>query len=496
MKIFSIITFFCLLTIQGITQKYFEWTPTLRQAYQKSISLQFEEAQMLVNQVRASAPNNLLVHQIENYIDFFKVYINEDEAEFERLESNKDRRLSAIKAGNKNSPYYLYLQANIRLQWALARLKFEEYATAFFEVNKAFKLLSKNTEKFPDFMPNQKDLGILHAMVGTIPDGPKRWTVEWLTSFEGSFEQGKKELESVIEYARHNDFIYEEEIYVFYSYLLLHLGNDGEEAWRIINTGNLKPNKSLMASFILANVAMRTDRGGEAIEILENRPDGKEYHPFPYLDYMLGLAKLQRLEEDADIHFQDFLNEYKGKNFIKDALQKMAWHRLVNGDERGYKYFIKQCELKGFTIVGSDKSALKESESGLIPNVDLLKARLLFDGGYLDKAYDLLKSKNADEFSSKKDILEYHYRMGRISHKLEKKEEAVKYYGLAIKEGSKEPWYFACRGALEMGHVYESLNKKEKAIAAFKKCQSIKPEEHKTALHQQAKAGLNRVRGN
>ena len=52
-----------------------------------------------------------------------------------------------------------------------------------------------------------------------------------------------------------------------------------------------------MASFILANVAMRTDRGGEAIKILENRPSGKQYHPFPYLDYMLGLAKLQRLDE-------------------------------------------------------------------------------------------------------------------------------------------------------------------------------------------------------
>ena len=124
-------------------------------------------------------------------------------------------------------------------------------------------------------------------MVGTIPDGYK-WAVDWFSSLDGTIEQGMGEIKDVIDFARENDFIYEEEIYVYYSYLLLHLGNDSEEAWRIINTAKLDVENDPMACFIKANVAFRTEHGDEAISILEDRPIGPEFYPFPYLDYMMG----------------------------------------------------------------------------------------------------------------------------------------------------------------------------------------------------------------
>ncbi len=494
MKQFFISFIFLTFLTSAFAAKRFEWTPTAKAAYKKVISLRFNEAYSDLARMKINDPDNLIAYHIENYIDFFRVYINENETEFERLEKNKDRRLEIIQGGDKNSPYYLYLQADIRLHWALARLKFEEYATAFFEVNKAFKLLTKNAQKFPDFMPNKKDLGILHAMVGTVPDGYK-WTVDLLSSMEGTIDQGKGELEEVVAFARKNDFIYEEETYVLYAYLMLHLGNEKEEAWRIINTSKLNPKESLMACFVMANVAMRTDRGPDAIQILENRPKGDAFYDFAYLDYMLGIAKLQRLDADANQYFHHYLNHFQGKNFIKDAYQKLAWHSLIQGDIQGYRFYIKNCKSKGYTIVGSDKSALKEAENGQQPHIDLLKARLSFDGGYFEKAYQILQSKNATHFISQKDQLEYTYRLGRTSHKLKKYFEALKHYQSTIDAGKNTEWYFACRAALEKGHIYEVEGNYSQAAIAFQLCTSIKPDEHKTALHQQAKAGLARLKG-
>jgi len=473
-------------------QGHFRWTPTLRQAYEAVLSLRFERAENLLEKVRRTDPDNLLVLHLENYMDFFRVYINEDPIEFARLEKNKNARLERIRQGPKNSPYYLYLQANIRLQWALARLKFEQYTTAFFEVNKAFKLLNRNAGRFPGFVANKKELGILHAMVGTIPDG-YRWAVEWLSSLSGSIEQGRRELEEVMQYARQHDFIYEKEVYVFYAYLLLHLENDTESAWNVIRESPLDPSDNPLACFVLANVAMRTDRGNEAIALLENTPRSSEFLPFPYLDYMTGLAKLRRLDPDADRYLLAFLQNFRGRHFIKDAYQKLAWHHFLQGNEALYHFYLDQCLLFGNTVVGSDKSAQKEAEFRIRPRPELLRARLLFDGGFLDRAYALLNGHRESDYSNLKHRLEFSYRKGRIAQKLGKDAEALRAFERTIELGQDAPWYFACRAALEMGIIHEKRGEVAQARAAFERCLALEPEEHQTALHQQAKAGLARL---
>ena len=474
-------------------QKTFEWTPLAKDAYQKTIQTRFVEAEQLIRQLKQEEPDNYIVYHIENYIDFFKIFMDEDAEEFKKLKKNKDFRLEKIEEeGDKNSPYYLFLQADIRLQWAFARLKFEEYTTAFFEVNKAFKLLKKNIEKFPDFLPNQKDIGILHAMVGTIP-GNYKWGVKLLTSMEGTINQGQKELERVIQYAQGHPFIYDEEVTIFYAYLLLHLGNDSKKSWQTLQSDKLDHHHNPMLVFVKANVAMRTGRNEKAIELLENRPAGRKYHPFPYLNYMLGTALLQKLDGHADIFLKTYLATFKGKNFLKDTWRKLAWHALIFRNKVAYRNNIQNCITEGYNVVGADKSALKEAQSNEIPDVRLLKARLLFDGGYYQRAYKELTDQQLSELASEKTKLEYEYRLGRILHKMKKYDEALLHYQETIDNGSDLPWYFACRAALETGHIYEKLHNFAKAKTYYELCIDIDPEEYKTGLHQQAKTGLERI---
>ena len=491
-RLLSLVLLLSPLALPG-SEAYFTWSPKARQAYDKAIQLRFTEAERLLAQLKRDEPSNLIRLHVENYIDFFRVFINEDYEEFKRLEKNKDLRLQQLKNSPASSPWRLYLQADIRLQWALARLKFEEYSNAFLEVNKAFKLLEENVRLFPGFMPNKKDLGILHAMVGTIPDGYK-WAVEWVSSMDGSIAEGRAELEEVIAYARDNDFIFKEETFVLYAYLLLHLDNKDQEAWLILRDSGLNPETNPLACFILANVAIRTGRNDEAIDLLLHRPGGRTFHPFPYLDFMLGVAKLQRLDPDTDIYLKSFLDHFKGRNFIKEAYQKLAWHYLVHGDLQGYRANMVYVKVYGYTVVESDKSALNEAESGIAPHAGLLRARLLFDGGYLDRAMSAMIGISDKSLTTARDRLEYPYRFGRILHALRRYDPALEYYAATIAQGASEPWYFACRAALERGRIYETLGKKEDARAAYKKCLEIKPEEHRAGIHQAAKAGLNRLK--
>lgn len=486
------ISFIALFSFTGISQGKFEQTPEIREAYDLVMSLRFVEAKTKISKIKREDPQNLLVLYVENYLDFFTCYINEDKAEFNRLEKNKDARIELVKSGDPNSPYNLYLQSSIRLHWALARLKFNEYFTAFREVNKAFKLLNRNEKRFPNFMPNKKDLGILHAMVGTIPDDYK-WGVQLLTSLSGTIDQGKAEIKAVLDYSKNNDFIYEQETRVLYAYLLMHLDNNGNDAWAMLQTEKFDPKANPLAAFTMANVAMRTGRNDDAIEILKNRAQGKAFHSFPYLDFMLGNAKLRRLDTDADQYFLKYLKEFKGLHFIKESYSRLSWDALIKEDMQLFYKYNELVKSNGTTTTGGDKNAQLDAEVPVVHHPALLKARLLFDGGYYQKGYDVLKTMSSSDFQDERAKLEFTYRLGRLLHKLKKYHSAISFYDKTIENGRNKPWYFACNSALQNGLLFEELKSYDQAKIYFEKCLSISPSEHKTGLHQQAKAGLSRI---
>ena len=472
---------------------YFEYSSTAREAYDYVVELRFQEARGLIAQLKREEPENLIVHHLEDYIDFFTVYINEDEKEYNRLYPNRQQRLDAIQNGDKKSPYYLYLQADIQVHWALISLKFGDYPTTLLGINRAFKLLEKNAIRHPEFIANKKDLGMLHAMVSTIPDNYKG-VLSFFTSLNGTFEQGKRELEDVIRYAQRNDFIFEAETYILYAYVMLYFGNEGEQAWQIMQTSILRNKRDPMSSFVRATVAMKTGRNDNAIGILLNRSKDRKYFAYHYLDFMLGQAKLRRLDMDAALYFNRYIQQFKGRNYIKEAYRMLAWHQLTQGDANGYGRYIQKVKTQGHAFMDNDKSALKEANSGERPQADVLKGRLLMDGGYYQRAYASLQATSLEKMPNEKSKLEYTYFFGRITHKLQRYEEALRYYQQTINQGRDKSWYFACRAALERGVIFEQQGKETEAKTAFQECLSIRPSEHRFGLHQKAKAGLSRLR--
>lgn len=485
----------CFLFVSALSaQTRFEFTVNCKTAHEAILGLQFKKAKTILLQERKSNPQNLIPFYLDNYIDFLTVLLSEEKPRFDQLKGNKEIRLDCIEKGDKNSPYYLLTQAEINLQWAFVRIKFNEYLTAALEVNRAYKMLEENKKKFPDFILTQKCLGLLHAVVGTIPD-EYHWAIK-LFGFEGSIKQGEAEVKAVLDATQKNAAFstFKTEATLLLSIIELNLQNNESFV-----TKNILPelekelNPNPIQVFCYANSCMKMGKTDEAISYLEKNKFGKDVFPFAYLNYMLGNAKLNRLDKDANVALENFLKNFKGINFVKAANLRIAWYHLTLGNKSKYLFYLNRAKTTGYALVDEDKQAKHESESTEIPTVTLLKSRLLFDGGYYEKALQELNKTDAKKMSSVKDNLELVYRMARIYHKQNNYEKAIASYELTYKNGSSYTYYFAANAALQLGLIYEEEKNNAKAKECFLRCLKLKNHEYQNSISQKAKAGLNRV---
>lgn len=469
----------------------FDFNANCRKAYNAIMALKLNEGKALLLQEQKQNPKNLIPIYLENYVDFITVYTTDTRETYEQLKSNKDLRMEMLRAGETTSPYYLYCAAEMNIQWAAINIKYGEYLSAVFDIKKAYKFLQENQEKFPDFKPNKKTLGVLQALIGSVPDKYK-WGVNML-GMEGNVQQGLNTLSDLVEYGKKNDYIFQQETVAFYSFLLFNLKDDKEKAWQVLMQNGFADKGNLLNAYVCAHIGIYGKHNDEALRILEQRPTDSSYVNFPFLNYLYGLGKLNRLDKDADSYFKLFLAGYKGNNHIKSAYQKIAWGYLLQGDETNYKHFIAKVGKKGNASLDADKQAQVEADSKRIPNVNLLRARLLFDGAYYEKASKEMAALSEQSFNTAELQTEYLYRTGRIYHEWNKSDSALIYYAKAIERGKDLKRYFAANSALETGEIYELRGNKEQAKHYYTLCLDFAEHEYKNGIDQKAKAGLNRL---
>jgi tetratricopeptide (TPR) repeat protein len=456
----------------------------------------------LLDKEMVEHPSNLIPVYLENYIDFLTVYIKEEPASFENFRKALDIRMEMVKKGNHDSPWYRYCVGNMRIQFAICRIKFGEYKSAALDIYHAQGELTDNAKKYPGFIIQNSGLGLIQVMAGIIPDNYS-WVLKIL-NMQGDVKKGLDELETVVAYEGKNEIFREfrMEALLYLAFLDATLGQDPKNAIQIVT--NLEAGKSTVSEpnnplliFVKATILSKAGKTDEAISILKGYHIEQEEFPFRYLDYLTGLNKLNRLDPDACLYFIRFLENFKGRNYIKSAYQKLAWTFLLNGNLSEYKVFIDKVITHGGLFIDTDIQANREAKSKELPNTVLLKARLLCDGGYTNKAMNLLLNQSVKNFiKTPKELLEYNYRLGRIYQQSGNQPEALKYFSQTILAGGSQPWYFAENAALQSGIIYEQNKDFPMAERFFKLCLTMKNTEYKNSLDQKARLELKRIKPN
>lgn len=473
----------------------FDFNANCLKAYQCIFELKLATARQLIANEKKAHPNNSIIPLLENYVDYFYLLSSESKSEFERLASNKDRRINQISDDDKNSPYYLYAQAEINLQWALIRGRYGSYYTAAREINRANGMLQDNSKKFPGFHLNGKGLGLINAVMGALPDGFMKSALATF-GIRGDLQKGLNMLEQLAENLPKSSYepFYEETVF-YYVYVLSDVAHHPSAYAKTMKYTARIADSSLLKTYLQAYVCIKNAHNDEAITILNNRPTGAFYQPFPYLDYLMGIARLNKLDYNtADNYFDKFLQTNKGVNFIKDSNLHLGWIALFKNDTAGYRAYMAKTKSSGYTYQERDKQAVNEANAP-IPHKDLLKARLLFDGGYFSRALDVLAGLKAEDLNAVKDKTEYYYRLARVNDDLGKDDAALTYYQNAINIGKGLKYYYAAKSAVQMGKIYEKRRDIGKAKAYYSTAISMKDHEFEGSIETEAKLALKRIGG-
>src|SRR3954471_21883350 len=465
-KIFFVVVSFFFFS-NAYAEKVFDFNATCQHAYQQITSLKLDAGEQLVNQARRENPDNLIPEILDNYIDFYILFFNEDPNDYKTRMPHFDDRLEKIEDGPKNSPFYNFCRTVIYMQKASAETKFGKQWSAGWDFRKAFNLLRDNKKSFPSFLPDNMIYGPMLVVAGTIPD-----TYKWLASLfgiRGSIKDGVAQMQQVINSNDPLARLFFNEASFYYCYILFYIDNKPEEVFQFIHQRKLDVVNNHLLAYMTANLAINDKKTEYAKNVILQRNMSPEYLATPVWDFELAYTKIHHLEpQEAIQYFQSFVNKFKGKYYLKDAYEKLSWCYYLQGNMKAAENARQQVLIKGSETTDADKQAAKDAQSGVWPNPLLLKARLLNDGGYNNEAINILTGKSATDFTKPEDKLEFAYRVARIYDDMERDSEAIRMYLLAIKLGENRTEYYAARAALQIGLIYEQQGKKDIAIKYFR----------------------------
>lgn len=457
-------------------------------AYHAIMSMKMGEAKAILQKEKQQSPKNGIIVLLENYIDYFSLLASEDKNEYERLKGNRSTRISLLEDNNSNSPYYRYSQAQVYLQWAFLKAKFGDYMSSGLDARKANALVKDNIEKYPDFLPDKIDLALVNVLFGSIPASLK--SVTRFLGMSGNTLTGLRQLEEVRAALQKTNYSFMNNEVIFFictvDINVLHKLGDYQ---KLIGYLQGMDEGSLLKAYLQSVVAFKTGHNDDAIAYIEAAPKPGGYIHVPAMHYMLGCAKLSKLENPSAL--LEYIREFKGTNYIKDSYLKTGYYYLLQNDEEKYQYYLKMVKTKGSDADEKDQLALSEAND-IRPNMNLLKARLYFDGGYYAKALTALQAAETD-LHLLRDKIDYFYRMGRVYDRTDRLNDAITFYQKAIVLGKNTHYYYAANAALSSGKIYEDRKDYKKAADYYNEALSMRSHQFQTDIDNDAKAGLKRI---
>jgi len=453
-----------------------------RKAYDLVLNLQFDQVHLLLPQ-----PQTPQEHYATALAEALELLIGEDGEKFSEYEDRFEARLE--RKTKPNNAQDLFLQAEIRMQWAFVYFKFGHEFDAALNLRQAYLTVQEIQRRFPSFLAVNKTSALLDIIIGSVPE-----KYDWILSLlniEGSIKLGLEDLEKV----RVSDNELKLEADILYSLMQGFVLQHPEESMKVIDQIiAIHPDNPLVL-FLGGSLAIKNSQSEVALGMLNKLGSQANSFPIYYADYLKGEVYLHKAEYlNAITSYRWFINHYKGQNNVKDATYKIGLAYWLNGNVNDAQSAFSAARTVGKELTEADKYASRSLAEEELPHPMLTRARSFIDGGYYAEAQSILNSLGPEQLQTTRDEVELNYRKARLHHKLNHIADAKMYYEKTIEMNGSANWYFAPNACLQLGYLMVEENNSAAAEEYFEMALSYKKHEYKNSIDTKAKTALAQLK--
>ena len=448
----------------------YEVNENCTKAWEALLDLRINTAKEIVEQEINNNPDNYYAYYVAQNCDAFELMINATPVGYEEFKENYYDRREIMDDMDTESPYYLACESEMQLQMGIFNIINGDKLAGLRRAYSAYKKIYKNLEKYPDFQMGYKLDGMLNVAISNLPP-----FVSWAANtfgVSGDDQVGYDILKTYFSYFNETPGLKQEA--VLYTILAHKLNKDPIGAYQFTTSIDSTYFDYHLLKYFYANVAYRSGNNEEALKIFSTfNPDTLEVDFNPY-NYLYGKIMLRKLDSSAIRYFTKYLKQNEKKDNLKEINYKLALAYLINGNNAKFLEHKKlACEL-GDDITERDREAMYDCSLEYIPDANLLKAKLLLDGGYNNRADTILQkysSINHDNLQSPY-TLEFYLLKGRYEYQTNNNINAIIFFEKVLNLGQDQKYYFASEAAMYLGLINENENP-EKAIYYLKKAREL-----------------------
>lgn len=452
-------------------------------AYRQFLNFQLDSSRQSLIHTTASP----FAFYLETLLTSTNIYIEDNYDQYKSSKNLEPKQLEKLSELNFSDVYTKFLKSEIKLQWAILKLKNGEDFSSFWSLKQAYYIAKENVSQNPEFLPSYKTLGLLHVLFGVLPD-KYNWILS-LFGIKGDVKEGLSELEKVY---KSSNFL-SQECGVTLALLQAYLFNAsgvGADLMSVIH----EKKRHLLIDYAYALILMKNSQSEMAFSII-NEAENLYEQPFllPQLYYLQGEILLQKgLMDEAIKNYQLFLSKHSGQNLVKDTYFKIGICYLIMDQLEPAEKHFEESRQKGWAKNEADKNAENALETQYFSTKELYQLRYATDGGFYENAlniYGQIDTMNLDAHSR----CELYYRSARLFHKTGKIKKAVSAYQKTITSQKNENWYFAPNSALQLGLIYISKKNNEAAIKYLHLVNDYQGYPYQYSIRQKTKNTLKKI---
>ncbi len=456
-RFFSIILLLFSLNLQSYAT--YDVNENCLNAWMLLMDLEIDKAKELLAEEIKINPENYYAYYLDQTCDAYTLLINSNDKGYEDFIDNYYDKREIMDDKDVDSPYYLSCYSEMELQVCIFNIIYGSIFSGMRKGFSAYKNVYKNLDHFPDFKPSLKMDGFFNSAISNLPP-----FVKWAASFfgvSGDLDYGFSLLRENYQSQKNIKGINAEA--ALFIILTAKINKTPEIVYDFSKSLDTNISQTFIHSYFRANIAYRIGKNEEALTTMESMNISSTPFADIIYNYMYGKILLRKLDPSAGYYLSRYLSNLEKKEYLKEMNYNLALYYLISGDTLQY---LDQCELVreiGMDINERDREALYDANLDYFPDVNLVKSRLLLDGGYISDYSKEISKFNYNESHILGHQLEYLFLQARYNSMINNNELAIEQFEEVINLGQDTDYYFACESALRLGNIYEETG--ELAIA-------------------------------